>query len=225
MMTDQRTPPYAVFNAKEQCCMSFVENAENGRIHNRGDLRPQTRRERLKTVALEEHTVLLAAPDKPRRIPRSAYRSWRRDASTGEETGDTRVVTSRSLVQTQKETYAELLLLTLRYLIPSIVCPSSRCARYLKCRRSNFCYSDCGQHSAGLGLVNLQTAASRTLPGSLHDPIRDRNGLRHPGRADCFCALTECSRYWADGGLRWAVAQVMAVNQALVHARCTVCRC
>jgi hypothetical protein len=38
MMTDQRTPPYAVFNAKEQCCMSFVENAENGRIHDRGDL-------------------------------------------------------------------------------------------------------------------------------------------------------------------------------------------
>jgi hypothetical protein len=63
MMTDQRTPPYAVFNAKEQCCMSSVEDAENGRIHDRGDLRPQTRRERLKTVALDEHTVLLTAPD------------------------------------------------------------------------------------------------------------------------------------------------------------------
>jgi hypothetical protein len=158
----------------------------------------------------------------PRRIRSQVCESWRHHAWTEEETGRTKRVTSN--VNTSAKQCGSYTSLTLLYLFPLVVYPSSRCARYPKHHRLSACCLDCERRSIALLVADLLSRSFHSWLARLRGLNCDHSGSGHPGTIDYAHSRAYCLRHWADGDWRWFGERVMAVGQALVRERCIVCR-
>jgi len=114
-------------------------------------------------------------------------------------------------------------LLTLRYLFPLVVSPDSRYAQCPKHHRLSVCCLGFERRSVVLLVEVLPSGSSRSWLVSLHGLMCDRSGFGYLGTTDYVRWRACYLRHWAGGDWRWFEERVMAVDQALVRGRCTVC--